>query len=286
MFQNIVKNAHNFLLFSRDPRRSAGMYLVSSSLLRIKRFFQTCDVAELYLLVACKSSIRRQGLTFTSARVLARALFRASDKMTFGTPITSRPLGREVPLRSRAPVSCVTATVRMTVEEMCGLSLRLTCGHRVRALLVLAPPNPGALLIFCLFSEGSCCCFKEGLSSVQGLSSLRTLPATLFLSLCVSRRKGLSFAWRRGMLHCTRSSLSLRPRSWCSAVSSVPRITVFLSRELYFLTCPVSPWHDLLSLPSATTASGALLHQHTRELCLFFSSCGSRFSLLHLDVVY
>ena len=65
----------------------------------------------------------------------------------------------------------------------------------------------------------------------------------------------------------------------------------FLSRELYFLTCPVSPWHDLLSLalslPSApTTAGDALLHQHTRELCLFFSSCGSRFSLLHLDDVY
>ena len=105
---------------------------MSSSLLRIKRCFQTCDVAELYLLVAC--------LTFTSARVLARALFRASGYMTFGTPITSRPFGREVPLRSRAPVSCVSATVRMTVEEMCGLSLRLTYGHRVRALLVLPSP--------------------------------------------------------------------------------------------------------------------------------------------------
>ena len=101
--------------------------------------FRTCDVAELYLLVACRSSTRGQGLTFTSARVLARALFRASGYMTLGTPITSRPFGREVPLRSRAPVSCVTATVRITVEEMCGLSLRLTYGHRVRALLVLAP---------------------------------------------------------------------------------------------------------------------------------------------------
>ena len=92
MFQNIVKKAHNFLLFLRDPRRSAGMYLcVELSLLRIKRCFQTCDVAELYLLVACRSSTRGQGLTFTSARVLARALLGASGYMTFGTPITSRP---------------------------------------------------------------------------------------------------------------------------------------------------------------------------------------------------
>ena len=94
----------------------------------------------------CGSSTRGQGLTFTSARVLPRALFRASGFLTFGTPITSRPLGREVPLRSRAPVSCVTATVRMTVGEICRLSLRLTYGHRVRALLVLEPPDLGARL--------------------------------------------------------------------------------------------------------------------------------------------
>ena len=144
---------------------------MSSSLLRIK---QTCDVAELYLLVACRSSTRGQGLTFTSARVLARALFRASGYMTFGAPITSRQFGREVPPRSRAPVSCVTVTVRMTVEEMGGLSLRLTYGHRVRALLVLAPPDLGAFT-FCLFPEAFRCCFKGG--SLIGAGSFLPSPS-------------------------------------------------------------------------------------------------------------
>ena len=185
------------------------MYLVSSSLLRIKRCFQTCDVAELYLLVACRSSTRGQGLTFTSARVLARALFRASGFMTFGTPITSRPLGREVPLRSRAPVSCVTATVRMTVGEMCGLSLRLTYGRRVRALLVPAPPDLGALL----FSASS----QRLPAASRGVSHRRWV----FLPFAPSPRHSLSnspslclasraffFARGRGMFHCARSSLS------------------------------------------------------------------------------
>ena len=223
---------------------------MSSSLLRIKRCFQTCDVAELYLLVACRSSTRGQGLTFTSARVLARALFRASGYMTFGTPITSRPFGREVPLRSRAPVSCVTATVRMTVEEMCGLSLRLTYGHRVRALLVLAPPDLGALFTFCLFPEAFRCCFKGG-SLIRAGSFLPALSPRHSLSpyLCVSRPQGLSLLPGEGECSTARGpfSVGLRPRSRCRAVSSVPRITVLLLRELYFLTCPVSPWHDLLS---------------------------------------
>ena len=180
----------------------------------------------------------------------------------------------------------------MTVEEMCGLSLRLTYGHRVRALLVLAPPDLGALLLSASSQRLSGAASREGLSSAQGLSSLRFLPATLSffssLPLCVWPPGPLSLAWGRGMSHCARSpsSLGLRPPSRCRSVSSVPRITVMLLRELYFLTCPVSPWHDLLSLAffsclslssAPTTAGHALLHQHTRELCLLFSSCGSRF---------
>ena len=264
---------------------------MSSSLLRIKRCFQTCDVAELYLLVACRSSTRGQGLTFTSARVLARALFRASSYMTFGTPITSRPLGREVPLRSRAPVSCVTATTRLTVEEMCGLSLWLPYGHRVRALLVLAPPDLGSLLIFCIFPEASRCCFKGGLSSAQGLSSHPPCDTlSLSLSLCLAARASLLPG--EGECSTARGPLSQPPSSvsvlCCEQHPSYHRFPV---AGAVFLTCPVSPWHDLLSLAlslssASTTAGDLLLHQHTRDLCLFFSSCGSRFSLLHLDVVY
>ena len=63
MIQNFVQNVHNVLLFLRLPP--------CVELLRIKRCFQTCDVAELYLLVAFRSSTRGQGLTFTSASVLA-----------------------------------------------------------------------------------------------------------------------------------------------------------------------------------------------------------------------
>ena len=187
---------------------------MSSSLLRIKRCFQTCDVAELYLLVACRSSTRGQGLTFTSARVLARALFRASGYTTFGTPITSRPLGREVPLRSRARVSCVTATGRMTVEEMCGLSLRLTYGHRVRALLVLAPPDPGALFTFCLFPEAFRCCFKKVSHRRYFLPPCALSPRhSLSPSLCVSRPQGLSLLPGEGECSTARGPFSVGLRS-------------------------------------------------------------------------
>ena len=176
--------------------------------------------AELYLLVACRSSTRGQGLTFTSARVLAQALFRASGYMTFGTPITSRPFGREVPLRSRAPVSSVTATVRMTAEEMCGLSLRLTYGHRVRALLVLAPPDLGALSTFCASSSQ-----RLFLVLLQGRVSHRRrgpfLPVlsprdTLFLPLflCVSPPgPHFSFAWGRGNVSLREVPFLCRPPS-------------------------------------------------------------------------
>ena len=116
-------------------------------------------------------------------------------------------------------------------------------------------------------------------------------------SLCVSRRQGLSLLpgeW--AMFHCARSlfSVGLRPLSRCRAVSSVPRITVLLSREVYFLTVPsLSLARPVASCSFSCVAPARrrrrvmpCLHQHTRELCLLFSSCGSRFTLLHLDVVY
>ena len=73
------------------------------------------DVAELHLLVACITST--EGLTFTSARVLAQALLRASG-YDIRQHRTSRPW-TWVPLRSRAPVNPVTTTVRITVGKMC-----------------------------------------------------------------------------------------------------------------------------------------------------------------------
>ena len=185
-------------------------------------------------MVACRSSTRRQGLTFTSARVLARALLRASGYLTFGTPITSRPWTGGL-----SALSCP--------GELCNCNRAFDCRGNVWAL---SPANvrsqgPGTSRAGASGPRRSSILpLLRGFLLLQGVSHRRRvfpLPATL---LSVSRHQGLlpgegECSTARG------SSLCLRPRPRCCAVSSVP-VSPFPVAGAAFLTCPVSPWHDLL----------------------------------------
>ena len=176
--------------------------------------------------MACRSSTSGQGLTFTSARVLARALFRASGYMTFGTPITSRPWTGGL-----SALSCL--------GELCNCNRTYDCRGDVWAL---SPANvrshgPGTSRAgasrpgrsFELPLVKGFLPLQGGLSSAHGLSSLRPLPATL--SLCLAAR-----ASRPGNGSVPlRVVLSLPPSAaLVLCCEQCPSYHSFLSRELCF----------------------------------------------------
>ena len=184
------QKSHLFFLGIFEGSQPIGRDVPVSSSASNQAMLSSFDVAELHLLVACITST--DGLTFTSARVLARALLRASG-FDIWQHRSSRPW-TWVPLRSRALVNPVTTTVRITVGKMCGLtgSRHFSCrasGPRRSLFLFSRSPSRGALI--CAGFPSLPCPRRDGhhtgkVSAPCACSSLFVLALGAGRELCTS----------------------------------------------------------------------------------------------------